>query len=661
YQSLLWTGALRCCCLTMGFRGVLLRRDGGAGEGDSTFRVVCPDAELNVPVNETEPDVLNEQVVVVSDFVTSKQVQVARLAQMTLQETEESALWVTTLPESRANAPMAGAEASPGSATLVPPGAATGAAPDAGIKSCFCFNFRSGVEYNFFAHTVTAYQRLQKYTMLEQSVRMEMEIQERLDRVQAAKENDPKNTAVALAKKRPPTPTTAGKQRPRSSATAAPASGVPAERPGSRKAQRRGATLAPVTARKPGAARVVTVDRASDQDPVRRSRGETNGKSEPLIATAAPSPSRRTRPRSKVSKADAKVTHCILCAAKPVEPVSKNMMKHPFVLQDGFGGTVFMCKSCLQRLIAKMSESEGKETCSLCSEVPSDGSKTCAHPQCRKHYCAPCLGRLLRPDKVMKTLHRCEQSSTDEELALCQLHANQQRKRPVKRASTPRATSSPSKDPKKKKVRRESNHDSPDRSAKGHAAKPTRAQSAGAADVPVMDPLDYLANYFEFLTTREAMYPPPAESEDVCFCCKDGGDVIECDWKHYSGGKNRQCPKVYHGGMYLYESCLTNLVPDCLGYTVSDDIPKWECPRHRCHACGKLAKFSCRFCVTSYCEGHLPPTIKSLGPASIDIATSIYMLCPVCEEQAMTAVEMKKLDPEIYNRIFIVPKKRNSK
>lgn len=61
-----------------------------------------------------------------------------------------------------------------------------------------------------------------------------------------------------------------------------------------------------------------------------------------------------------------------------------------------------------------------------------------------------------------------------------------------------------------------------------------------------MKPLDYVVTYFKFLLKREVK-DEFKESEDVCFCCKDGGDVIECDWKGMNGAFAR-CPKVYHEG-----------------------------------------------------------------------------------------------------------------
>ena len=58
--------------------------------------------------------------------------------------------------------------------------------------------------------------------------------------------------------------------------------------------------------------------------------------------------------------------------------------------------------------------------------------------------------------------------------------------------------------------------------------------------------IDYAAAYFKFLLKRERR-DKFEESENVCFCCKDGGDLIECDWKGVNDAFER-CPKVYHEG-----------------------------------------------------------------------------------------------------------------
>ena len=70
--------------------------------------------------------------------------------------------------------------------------------------------------------------------------------------------------------------------------------------------------------------------------------------------------------------------------------------------------------------------------------------------------------------------------------------------------------------------------------------------------------------------------------EEMCFCCHDGGLVVECD----------DCPKVYH--------------MQCLG---RDAVPKsrFTCPWHSCIECDRSSSnsggmlFRCMSCPVSYC------------------------------------------------------------
>nr|XP_033806821.1 histone-lysine N-methyltransferase NSD2 [Geotrypetes seraphini]XP_033806831.1 histone-lysine N-methyltransferase NSD2 [Geotrypetes seraphini]XP_033806839.1 histone-lysine N-methyltransferase NSD2 [Geotrypetes seraphini]XP_033806849.1 histone-lysine N-methyltransferase NSD2 [Geotrypetes seraphini]XP_033806859.1 histone-lysine N-methyltransferase NSD2 [Geotrypetes seraphini]XP_033806868.1 histone-lysine N-methyltransferase NSD2 [Geotrypetes seraphini] len=96
------------------------------------------------------------------------------------------------------------------------------------------------------------------------------------------------------------------------------------------------------------------------------------------------------------------------------------------------------------------------------------------------------------------------------------------------------------------------------------------------------------------------------ESEDYCFRCGDGGELVICDRKF--------CTKAYH------LSCL-DLKKRPFG--------KWECPWHHCDVCGKPSFTFCQFCPNSFCKKHEDATLLS--------STVNGQLC--CSEH----------DPEEYN------------
>ena len=106
--------------------------------------------------------------------------------------------------------------------------------------------------------------------------------------------------------------------------------------------------------------------------------------------------------------------------------------------------------------------------------------------------------------------------------------------------------------------------------------------------------LDYINQYYlEMIQTFEKQPKRPRiATEEACFLCKDGGELIECDFKyrglHQHGGMKR-CLKVYH--------------QDCLGFVIPDNVNHWCCPRHFCSNCGKVEniKFTCLFCPISIC------------------------------------------------------------
>ncbi|KAG1690387.1 hypothetical protein DVH05_028174 [Phytophthora capsici] len=573
----------------MAFRGVLLQlleTESGAG-----FRVVAPDAELTlpprpVPARETPLTKWSQQKLVVSDAVTQKLRQVARLATVALQHDERSVLWAVTTPfvppesrtvgaaplDSYADAPqgvqkthvltagarpadaasLAAAVASPSviakaetpeGLTLRPKGAAE--------RVCYCFHFRSEFEYQLFAQTFEAFTRMQRYALLQRSVVMEMEITQEHKRRKMVE--SARLQAVAEKVKK------------------------------------------------------------------RQERNETKAKKdEKQTATI------------KAATPPAKMI-CISCRMQR-KPDAPEYPMHPFVLKDGKGEVVHICKVCLQRVLqqrVKMppveKEGDPDNFCGLCAQSTANMSaksmKACAHPICTRVYCMPCIDKLIgkaQSHKVWRTKNWfCPNCSTeDDAVAGQQTNAAVE---PVKPASTQR-----------KRKRRNEIEDTSTADEDGPAPVPKLANSTSD-----MQPIDYAVTYFKFLLKRETK-DVFEESEDVCFCCKDGGDVIECDWKGMSGGFER-CPKVYH--------------EDCLGYEVPEGNT-WVCPRHRCQDCGIIALFSCRFCVTSYCADHLPKEVRKLGHATKDIPTSTYVMCPRCTDQAQDALKQKKIGLDFHSRIL---------
>ena len=95
------------------------------------------------------------------------------------------------------------------------------------------------------------------------------------------------------------------------------------------------------------------------------------------------------------------------------------------------------------------------------------------------------------------------------------------------------------------------------------------------------------------------------EEEPFCLKCKDGGDMMLCDFD------NGACSKSYH-----ISCCNLKAVPEGV----------WECPRHRCAQCGvgpartdaqgnarspdAERMFPCRTCPITYCGRCLPPSSR---------------------------------------------------
>ncbi|XP_030628225.1 histone-lysine N-methyltransferase NSD2 [Chanos chanos] len=80
---------------------------------------------------------------------------------------------------------------------------------------------------------------------------------------------------------------------------------------------------------------------------------------------------------------------------------------------------------------------------------------------------------------------------------------------------------------------------------------------------------------------RRARNEGKKQSEDECFRCGDGGELVLCDRKG--------CTKAYH------LSCLDR---------TKRPFGRWDCPWHHCDVCGKNSDAFCQLCPNSFCKAH---------------------------------------------------------
>ena len=103
-------------------------------------------------------------------------------------------------------------------------------------------------------------------------------------------------------------------------------------------------------------------------------------------------------------------------------------------------------------------------------------------------------------------------------------------------------------------------------------------------------------------------------TDDVCFLCKDGGELIECDWRCATAKHGERCLKVYH----TY----------CLDFEVPEN-DKWCCPRHYCDMCGnQTLKFVCKYCPVSLCANcpeQFVAKVSSIDLVELFAATYIHI------------------------------------
>lgn len=252
-----------------------------------------------------------------------------------------------------------------------------------------------------------------------------------------------------------------------------------------------------------------------------------------------------------------------------------------------------------------------EELCSLCSDTPNE-LIMCSY--CPRSYCNECLKRSLTSERYNKIATdddwKCMCCATSVKLLKPSLNVENWKVIKAKPQS-PRKTSSPKlsfnemhmdtisqpvveeyvptlNNFQQNKITRRVGRPRLSDSLNSKFFSPINSKTQNEV---VIDEYFYFQQYLLFYDSYckecTSTSVPKRGSEDTCFLCKDGGDLVECDWK-YRGKKSVNCKKVYH--MY------------CLSYEIEDD-KKFFCAKHFCDCCGESSlAYSCLYCPMSICS-----------------------------------------------------------
>lgn len=333
---------------------------------------------------------------------------------------------------------------------------------------------------------------------------------------------------------------------------------------------------------------------------------------------------------------------CVYCEAEKRMPAfnKTDFIEHPYCGLSHDKETIAMCMPCannwdnyrtnLKSTMGLVLPGEfNEELCAMCSDTPEE-LLLCSF--CPRSFCNTCLARTLKPE-MLEQLHK----ETDADWA-CQACANGMGAQTALPKSkwrivtfdapvddtrpipTPWALPLPSASASTSNTALGKSAQSKEFGAvlvmpkkkSGGKSSPATSSSSSSGLPRIAKDMSEERYFAQYVLHTDSIYNNAETSglhksedmyctDDACFLCKDGGDLIECDWKRNFGSKRGscRCRKVYH------EYCLAYAVPDS---------KTWICPRHYCDGCASQnLAYMCKYCPVSVCDTCLPSLAATYG------------------------------------------------
>ena len=322
---------------------------------------------------------------------------------------------------------------------------------------------------------------------------------------------------------------------------------------------------------------------------------------------------------------------CVFCDAIECRAPSRRKVVglHPLVPCDMSARPNFVCEPCHVIILERrrhalqigflLSDSGSEVLCALCGQGAIDGERTsvlsrCCAQRCPRAYCKDCLEILLNANQRQHMAASALTWFCPPCAVLAESEAPPAPSQAVAPAASPPPISSSS-------------------SSSAVLASPAGSSSPTLPTVSADSARMLVSTYIldvRMRTVNAASRSRKLDTEAVCFCCKDGGELVECDHivKLSLAGSRGGTTLVTDAGALTFEGRCSKVYHKhpCLGFEPDDNEgAAWKCPRHFCCACAEAAVAACRYCPSSFCGQHLAVPSQAAGLPSEAIAC--FPLC----------------------------------